>query len=206
MSPSNDFVALIRQVRAGDEEAVRELLRQYEDPLRVWIRPRLEAARLRSVLDSVDICQSVFANFFSRAAAGQFELTNPKQLLWLLRTMARNNLLNKVKHHHNELLHLKPVYDLVVATLADRQPDPAQAFTRKELLEQARQLFSEEELWLVDRRYLGHSWSEMAGECGRSPEALRNSWPGPSTAWPASWDLRSSPPSKSGRKKWGQDL
>ena len=58
---------------------------------------RCRLARLRRVLDSVDVCQSVLANFFVRVAAGQFDLDQPEQLLRLLATMARNRILDHVK-------------------------------------------------------------------------------------------------------------
>jgi RNA polymerase sigma-70 factor (ECF subfamily) len=48
--------------------------------------------RLRRVLDTVDVCQSVLGGFV-RAAAGQFDLEQPEQLVKLLTTMARNRIL-----------------------------------------------------------------------------------------------------------------
>jgi RNA polymerase sigma-70 factor (ECF subfamily) len=38
----------------------------------------------------MDICQSVLASFFVRAAVGQFELDRPEPLVGLLIGMARN--------------------------------------------------------------------------------------------------------------------
>src|SRR5436190_14561840 len=99
MTEASPFTALIGRVRAGDPEAAAELVRQYEPQIRRIIRLRLTDPRLNRVLDSMDICQSVLANFFVRAAAGQFELDQPEQLLKLLATMARNKLLNQAKRH-----------------------------------------------------------------------------------------------------------
>ena len=42
---------------------------------------RLADARLGNLLDSMDICQSVLTSFFVRAAAGQYDLETPEQLL-----------------------------------------------------------------------------------------------------------------------------
>ncbi len=82
------------RVRAGDEEASAELVRTYEPAIRVAVRARLTDPRLRRLLDSTDVCQSVLGNFFDRAGAGQFELKDPKQLVALLVTMARNRITN----------------------------------------------------------------------------------------------------------------
>ena len=74
MAEELSFTDLIQRVRAGDEKAATELVRRYEPAIRVAVRVRLTDPGLRRFLDSMDICQSVLANFFVRAAAGQFDL------------------------------------------------------------------------------------------------------------------------------------
>src|SRR5262245_28986230 len=92
MSALNAFTESMRRIRAGDEQAAAELVRQYEPLIRRAVRLRLEDQRLRRVFDSMDICQSVLASFFVRSAAGQYDLEQPEQLLNLLVRMARNKL------------------------------------------------------------------------------------------------------------------
>src|SRR5262245_54510452 len=89
---SDSIRPLVERVRAGDARAAEELVRRYDPEVRRAVRVRLADPRLQGVLDSMDICQSVLANFFARAAAGQFDLDSPEQLLALLVTMARNKL------------------------------------------------------------------------------------------------------------------
>jgi len=86
------FQELIRRVRGGDQAAAAELVERYEPAVRRAVRFRLVDARLRSLLDSMDICQSVMASFFVRAAAGQYELDKPTQLVNLLVAMAHNKV------------------------------------------------------------------------------------------------------------------
>src|SRR5208283_5128504 len=95
MSEPEAFQVLIERVRAGDAEAAAELVRRYEPMVRRAARVRLVDPRLGRVLDSMDICQSVMASFFVRAALGQYDLNSPDQLLKLLATMARNKLANQ---------------------------------------------------------------------------------------------------------------
>src|SRR6516164_6643213 len=95
MNEENQFQELIRRVRSGDAGAASELVRSYEPAIRRAARVRLVDPRLGRVLDSMDICQSVLASFFVRAALGQYELNTPDQLLRLLATMARNKLANQ---------------------------------------------------------------------------------------------------------------
>ena len=57
----------------------------------------MQDERLGRVFDSMDICQSVLASFFLRAAAGQYDLDEPAQLVALLTRMARNKLSHRVR-------------------------------------------------------------------------------------------------------------
>ena len=81
MADDNTFADFLRRVRAGDEQAAAELVSRYESAVRVEVRMRLADSRLRRVLDSMDLCQSVLASFFVRAAAGQYDLERPEQLV-----------------------------------------------------------------------------------------------------------------------------
>ncbi len=100
MIADGEFQELIRKVRAGDEGAATEFVRTYERALLREIRLRLRDSRLRRALDSGDICQSVLASFFLRAAAGQYELTRSEQLIRLLTAMARNKLATEARHSY----------------------------------------------------------------------------------------------------------
>jgi len=91
----NKFRDLIQRVRQRDEEAAAELVQSYESAIRRVVRIHLRDSRLRRVLDSMDICQSVLASFFVRTALGEFELESPQQLLQLLATITRNKLVNQ---------------------------------------------------------------------------------------------------------------
>lgn len=46
----------------------------------------------------MDICQASLANLFARAAAGQFELETPEQLLKLLGATVRNKVTDCARH------------------------------------------------------------------------------------------------------------
>ena len=54
-----DFDKFFADVRAGDEQAVAELVRRYEPYLRQGVRVRLNDPCLRRVFDSLDACQLV---------------------------------------------------------------------------------------------------------------------------------------------------
>src|ERR1700728_587105 len=112
---------LIARVRAGDEQAAVELVRHYEPAIRRAARVRLVDTRLNRLLDSMDICQSVMASFFVRAALGQFDLDTPDQLLRLLATMTRNKLIGQVKGQAAARRDFRRVTD--VQRTRDGEPD-----------------------------------------------------------------------------------
>ena len=182
-SGSESFQALIAQVRAGNEEAASELVARYEPAIRRAARVRLLDTRLHRLLDSMDICQSVMASFFVRAALGQYELDTPDQLLRLLATMTRNKLANQVKGHgaaRRDFRRLSaPQADpdrdegTVAEEFVGHDPTPSRDLAARELLEEAMQRLSPEEKRILDCREQGGQWAQVALELGSSPEAIR---------------------------------
>src|SRR6188768_1022559 len=97
MLDATSFTTFMTRVRAGDQQATTELVRLYEPEIRREVRLRLRDPRLRRDFDSMDICQSVLASFFVRAALGQYELDQPEQLLRLLVDMSRKKLVDHAR-------------------------------------------------------------------------------------------------------------
>jgi RNA polymerase sigma-70 factor (ECF subfamily) len=175
MSEEAHFCDLILRVRRGDEPAAAELVERYEPALRRAVRVRLRDARLRRQLDSMDICQSVFASFFVRTALGQYELHTPEQLLRLLATMARNKVANAAHRHQAECRDYRRVEAADAAEHEVHAPDatPSRIIAGKELLQEARRRLPPEERQLLELREQGHEWKEIAGLVGGSPGGLR---------------------------------
>jgi RNA polymerase sigma-70 factor (ECF subfamily) len=175
MPEQHSFQELMRRVRAGDDGAATELVRRFEPAIRRVVRLRLRDQQLRRLFDSMDICQSVLGNFFVRAAAGQFELNTPDQLLKLLTTMARNNLTNQVLKQRTagRDQHRVEAGGPEERELAARGSTPSQQLAACELLQEARRRLSDEERRLLERREEGRGWADIAQELGGSPEALR---------------------------------
>jgi RNA polymerase sigma factor (sigma-70 family) len=170
-----DFDDLLRRIRAGDGDAAAELFRRYEPVLRREVRLRLTDPALYRVLDPEDVCQSVLKSFFVRAAAGQYDLEAPGQLLALLLQMARNKLAHQARRHRALRRDVgrtagAPVDEVPVA--AD-EPSPSRIVEGKELLEAVRQRLTEEERGVADLRGQGLSWAEIAGVLGGTADARR---------------------------------
>ena len=175
MPPDPSFDELIRRVVGGDEEAAARLVRDFEPVIRRVLRARLRGNRARCEFDSMDICQSVLATFFVRAAAGQYDLKEPDDLIKLLLTMTRNKVAEMMRRQHRlRRDSRRTVGGVEELALAGRDPTPSRVVAGKELLEQARQRLSEEERQLVELRSQGLSWEEVAVSLGGTAGGRRN--------------------------------
>src|SRR5262249_3916809 len=149
MAP-NSFSDFIRRIKAGDEQAAAELVRRFEPVIRREVRFRLSDPRLNRLFDSMDICQSVLASFFVRAAAGQFDLDEPAQLLKLLVAMARKKLAFQVrKQHYQRRDNRRAVGGVEELQVEGDAPTPSRVVAGQELLEQFRQRLNAEERQLA---------------------------------------------------------
>jgi RNA polymerase sigma factor (sigma-70 family) len=175
MADDTNFADLLRRVRAGDEQAAAELVHRYESAVRVAVRMRLGDARLRRVLDSMDVCQSVLASFFVRAAAGQYDLERPDQLVRLLVTIARNKVAYQARRHRagNRDLRRDEGLDAGARDLVGAEPSPSRVASGRELLAEVRRRLTPEELRLADLRAEGREWAEIAATLGGTVEARR---------------------------------
>ncbi len=169
------FVELIQRVRSGDEQAAAALVRRYEPHIRRVVRVQMTDPALRRTLDSVDICQSVLANFFVRAALGEFDLDRPEQLIRLLSVMARNRIRKHVEIQHAGRRDVRRLESAPVEQFdcADGAETPSSIVANRELLERSRAQLDEQERYLADQRALGRSWPDLADELGVSSDALR---------------------------------
>jgi RNA polymerase sigma-70 factor (ECF subfamily) len=175
MPEQSSFDDLLRRVRKGDQQAAAELVRCYEPAIRRTVRIRLRNPRLRSVLDSMDICQSVLASFFVRAAAGQYELATPEQLVKLLVAMANNKLADQARREQADRRDHRRVQPVGshADKLAAAGASPSELVSAQELLREAYQRFSPEERQLVEWRNEGRDWAAIATQLGSTPVILR---------------------------------
>jgi len=169
------FADFLDRIRAGDEQAAAELVRQYEPVIRREVRLRLQDPRLFPVFESMDICQSVLKSFFVRAAAGQYRLENPTDLLKLLVSMTQHKLAFQARKERSQ----RPDRRRVVAATHEEPdvtapgPGPGDLLAGQELLHEFRRRLSDEERQLADLRAQGCAWAEIAAQVGGTPHARR---------------------------------
>jgi RNA polymerase sigma-70 factor (ECF subfamily) len=176
MAECPPFTEFIRRIRAGDDEAARELVARYEPIIRREVRVRLRDPRLHARFDWTDICQSVMASFFVRAASGQYELRQPDQLLRLLVVMTRHKLAKHERRHRASQRDYRRLEHCDPGQLEGRNAEtasPSRLVAGKELWEEYRRRLSNEERELADLRAQGCEWSEIAARLGGTAQARR---------------------------------
>ena len=174
MKPESSFTELIERVRSGDEQAASELVKQFEPVIRRELRFRLRDNRARFELDSMDISQSVLGNFFVRVAARQYDLKEQGDLVKLLVTMTRNKVAENLRAQHRQRRDSRrTVRGVEGMALASAQPTPSRVLAGREILDQVRQNLSGEERQLVELRWQGLTWEEIADSLGGTAEARR---------------------------------
>lgn len=175
MPANKPFEELLRDVRGGDPAAAAEIVRRYESAIRVAVRTRLSDPALRQQFDSMDICQSVLASFFLRAAAGQYDLHDPQQLVALLTKIAHNKLAMHARNQYRQRRNVRRTRGLTnsMDKLPASSSEPAEVAADRDLIHQAYARMDPQVRQMATARANGAEWGEIAAELGGTAEACR---------------------------------
>lgn len=169
------FQALVNAARAGDEAASAQLVSEYQSELHRYVRFKLTSPKVRRVVDSLDVCQSVLAAFFVSLRDNRLDVIQPRQLFRLLAVMAENKVRDKVRHHHAVRRGGGVMAtDVADATAMARDGDPADGAEAREVLTAVRARIRGEDLLVVDRWLAGDGWPQIAAAVGKQPDAVRH--------------------------------
>jgi RNA polymerase sigma-70 factor (ECF subfamily) len=155
MSNAGSFDDFMRRIAAGDQDAATELVCRHEQDIRRVIRYRLRDPRLRGIVESMDICQSVLGSFLKRAKAGKIQLDDPVALIKYLTKMAQYKLFREMRRNPI-LLPLPPEGPAAPRT------DPAESVDLREAMDVVRNLLTSEEwqMWVWRSQEL--DWKTIA--------------------------------------------
>lgn len=172
------FLELFEKVRRGDPQAAEQIVLAYEPEIRRTIRVRMTDSQLRRIVDSCDLCQSVMAAFFVRAAAGQFDVESPRDLLNLLVTMARNRVTDWVRRDRATRRDGRrdvslEANDLSAKEFVEPSSGPSSIAADRELLDRFRSRLSQDEQRLMEWRAEGWQWTEIGQKLNEHPAAVR---------------------------------
>ncbi len=167
---------LLDAYRKGDPAAQTELLTRLESQLRMLVRA-LVGKQVRTERESMDICQSLLLAFHLQAGAGKVAFENEEAFKGYLRTMIRNKLANlsdRIKTAKRgggagavdaEELQL-PAFD----------PSASMVAGTAELRKRMEGAMGEEERAILEGLLAGRGYAEIAGDLGKSADAVRMAW------------------------------
>lgn len=122
----------------------------------------------------MDVCQSVFANFFVRVSVGEFDLDHPGDLATLLVAMARNKLIDHVRRLQSKKRDQRRIVDdNALAGVTDSVSTPSQIVANRDLLAEVHSRLTAEERQVAELRGAGLEWPEIASRLGGTPDGLR---------------------------------
>ena len=173
---SSQFRDLARRVKEGDARAAEALIHRYEAEILRAVRFRLRDQRLRRLLDSTDLCQSILGSFFVRAYAGEFQLDGPEQLRNLLARLVRNKVVDRIRRERAERRDYRRTVSLgEVDCAAYTAPGlgPAKQVELAELVTELQRNLTRTERELLQRRRQGQTWDRIGTELGDNPENCR---------------------------------
>jgi RNA polymerase sigma-70 factor (ECF subfamily) len=168
---------LLARVRAGDEAALAELLRQYAPKIRLTAHYLLRPI-LRRYLDSIDVAQSVQCDLMRGLRRGSIELTDLETFLALAVTVVRRKVARHWRHLQREHLlrfgpsdgngpsanHLAPV---------ETPADPAQVAQQSDDFQAVWHRLDSTERRLIELRLQGYTTEEAAATMGLAANVLR---------------------------------
>jgi RNA polymerase sigma factor (sigma-70 family) len=175
MPEDRPFQELVALLRAGDGRAAQELVSRFQPAIRRVAQALLFDARLRRVVGSEDICQSVLFDFFVRVGLGLFDIDTPRQLQKLLNAMAVNKVrqqVDRARARRRDYRRSAADGAALEAAAAD-DSTPSEHVATEELIRVFLEKMSPEERRIAELRREGRSWRAVGAELGITPEAAR---------------------------------
>lgn len=171
-----ELQAFLARIRAGDEEAARELLCRYEAQVRLVVRRQLPKL-LRARFDSLDFLQSVWGSFFRRMGAGPSEFEEPRNLVAFLARAARNKVIDEYRRASSQGRDVRLEESLWEGSHAqdvrDGADTPSELAEAHETFGRLRDLIPEGRRTVLDLKAEGFTNHEIAGRLGISERTVR---------------------------------
>lgn len=176
-SGPSEFESLIARIRDGDEAASAELVLRYERPVMRAVRARM-GNRLRRVLDSMDVMQSVSRSLLVGLRSEKFQFSQPAQLIALAVLLVQR----KVARHWRSVKGTLPVAltdgenETHFLEVESNEPEQSSVVEAEELLQRFLSCLDELDKQLVHLKLDGHSSVEVATVLKLDPAFVRMRW------------------------------
>ncbi|MEX2119298.1 MAG: hypothetical protein WD847_06875 [Pirellulales bacterium] len=166
---------LVEDLRAGNEEAARKFVRDYEPWLRRIVRKHLAGTPITRLIESVDVTQSVFRRVFRRRTPEEVDAMTSEELAHLLTKMVRHRLAKILKKEHAAKRDVGRVVSVRVDDLPLAAPGlpPDEEACNREIVAIAQAKLSDQQWYVLEQRDAGRSWPDLGLELNVDPNTLR---------------------------------
>ena len=172
------FGSLLRQMQDGSHEAAWTIVQTFGPQIRAVVRRQM-SQRLRSLYDSEDFVQSVWASFLLMQPKLS-TIDRPEQLIALLSTIAKNRVIDEarrriktIKHgRHKEVPLGSRECDEALA-LANTSPSPSAHTIARETWNQLIADVPDYYRVIIERRVAGATLTEIATQLDMNERTIR---------------------------------
>ena len=168
---SEELNRLVERLSGGDMSAAEALYAEIAPFLRLVVRRNLPR-RLRPKFDSVDVVQSVWANFIEGMQAGRWQFANAAQVRAFLLKSARNRLIDRTRQFRVAAQHERSL-GVAVEDWACREPRPSQHAQASDLWQRLVSACPPEHRELLKMKGEGASLATIAHRTGLHVDSVR---------------------------------
>jgi DNA-directed RNA polymerase specialized sigma24 family protein len=165
---SPDLARFLAVIQGRDAYAVGQLLHELDPFLRQIIRMQLIDGKLRHVIETADILQSLLKDFLGRGVDSPSARTDQGGLRAYFAAAVRNKVLKRLRKEERRVGALPDDCQCL-----SRELPVSQQFEEQELLLAMRSRLSNYEVQILDLRMQGLTWREVAESVGQTPAAVR---------------------------------
>jgi DNA-directed RNA polymerase specialized sigma24 family protein len=165
---SAELVEFFDTLQNGDEQAVEAMLRELDPFLRRIIRLRLVDGRLRRILDTMDIFDSLLKDFLVRKESRSESDAPAGGLRAYLAAAVHHKIETRARKERRHAGSLPGGWEI-----ADPDAAPTGRLEAEDLRQAIRARLSADAQPLFDLKTQGLGWNQIAGRLGGSPDALR---------------------------------
>lgn len=181
MAGDDELRALMARAKAGDRDAVGEILTRYEREVLIMVRARLPR-EIRRQYDSVDFVQAVWKSLIPEFAKSARDFENERHLLKFLSGVVRNKVMEqhrrltrtaKYNVRMEEGLYVRRGDRDVPRELASPDPSPSQTALERECFARLTDQRSPLEVKVIGMRREGRTFEDIAAETQVDERSLR---------------------------------
>lgn len=171
--PDDSFAGLMQRLRAGEDEAAREVFARYTRRLVGLARQRLDT-RLAGKVDAEDVVQSAYKSFFVRQREGQLEVGNWDGLWGLLTLITLRKIADRAAQFRaSKRDATREVAGEAWDVALDREPEPDAALLLAETVAGLLHDLDPDERPILELSLQGHTATEISEQLGRAERSVR---------------------------------